>query len=359
MAVFSSISSLLSWLPQRAEGLDSGRISGDDLVNQFAQSELLGLGVPDEWQGQGGSLCDAVLAISAVARESLTAAFVLWGQRTFIEYLLHSPNTALREKLLPSLLRGQLAGATGLSNAMKFLSGIESLQVKATPAQAQWQLTGKLPWVTNLLPNNFVVAAAVEDTHTQTPRIFAIPHDSKGLTRSDDLSLIALQSSNTAALQLNNLTLTDEWLIHAEAYTFLSQVRPAFLGLQCGLSLGLAEVALERAEQAIANKPHVLRTTITALQQQLNQQLFLLLNGLEHKLFITQPQLLFTIRIRLADIVQQAVQLELQANGGKAYLLPQQGFARRWREAAFIPVVTPSIVQLRTVLAEQAVAEAA
>ncbi len=40
------------------------------------------------------------------------------------------------------------------------------------------------------------------------------------------------------------------------------------------------------------------------------------------------------------------------ASGGRAYLSgPGRDFARRWREAAFIPVITPSIVQLKTALA--------
>ena len=47
--------------------------------------------------------------------------------------------------------------------------------------------------------------------------------------------------------------------------------------------------------------------------------------------------------------------LELQASGGKAYLTANgSGFARRWRESAFVPIVTPSLVQLRTELQRQA-----
>ena len=47
----------------------------------------------------------------------------------------------------------------------------------------------------------------------------------------------------------------------------------------------------------------------------------------------------------------EAVALELQAAGGRAYLRePGRDFARRSREAAFIPVITPSLVQLRSAL---------
>ncbi|MGV8481972.1 acyl-CoA dehydrogenase, partial [Pseudomonas aeruginosa] len=47
----------------------------------------------------GGTLADAVERVAAVAARSLTAAFVFWGQRAFIEYLLQSPNQELRQRL--------------------------------------------------------------------------------------------------------------------------------------------------------------------------------------------------------------------------------------------------------------------
>ena len=101
-------------------------------------------------------------AIAEVSAHSLTAGFVFWGHRTFIEYLLQSPNAALRETLLPDLLAGRRGGATGLSNAMKFLSGIEELSVQSQRSGTALQLDGYLPWVTNLPAAGFDVAMAVK-----------------------------------------------------------------------------------------------------------------------------------------------------------------------------------------------------
>ncbi|MNG16408.1 hypothetical protein D3C84_1003210 [compost metagenome] len=77
--------------------------------------------------------------------------------------------------------------------------------------------------------------------------------------------------------------------------------------------------------------------------------------GLLEGRFLTQPAALFKLRITLAETAADAVQLELQASGGKAYLSAYgAGFARRWRESAFVPIVTPSLVQLRAELQRQA-----
>ena len=123
---------LSRFLTDNALSLDTDSSQSAALLPALAASGLPRRGVPVALGGEGGHTTDALDAISAVAEHSLAAAFVLWGHRAFIEYLLQSTNEGLRERWLPALLDGNTAGATGLSNAMKFLSGIESLQVQAT-----------------------------------------------------------------------------------------------------------------------------------------------------------------------------------------------------------------------------------
>lgn len=63
------------------------------------------------------------------------------------------------------------------------------------------------------------------------------------------------------------------------------------------------------------------------------------------------PRQLLEVRIGAVELAMRAVQLELQALGGKAYSsVPGNGFARRWREVAFLPVLTPSLMHLKTEL---------
>ena len=76
--------------------------------------------------------------------------------------------------------------------------------------------------------------------------------------------------------------------------------------------------------------------------------------GLRAGTYVGAAARLFELRIALAEIAQEAVTLELQASGGRAYLAkPGESFARRWREAAFVPIITPSLVQLKAALATQ------
>ena len=351
-------SNLSHWLEAEADALDRGLREADDVLPQLASAGVLGLGVDEHAGGAGGDTCAAIDAIASVAGHSLTAAFVLWGQRTFIEYLLHTDNAALRERLLGELLSGKVAGATGLSNAMKYLSGIEELSVRAAPTDAGWQLDGRLPWVTNLRKSAFVVAAAVE-LPGAAPFIAAIPDDLAGLTRSADLQLLGLQSSNTAALQLDALQLNRDWLLASDARHYLPRVRPGFLGLQCGMTIGLTRRSLQEVERHLAGSRSVLEAEWRDLLARLEQCDAELKHGLCVGRFQSEPASMFHLRIALAELAGQAVQLELQASGGKAYLQQHgAGFARRLRESAFVPIVTPSLVQLRGELQRHAGAAA-
>lgn len=346
---------LSEWLDAQAQALDQGHCDPQQVLARLAGADVLRVGIDQELGGSGGDLTDALEVMAAVASHSLAAAFVFWGQRAFIEYLLHSPNQALRERLLPSLLSGELAGATGLSNAMKFLSGIEALQVKARDQGQGWSLNGRLHWVTNLRKSGFVVAAAIEHEEGDAPFILAIPDALPGLQRSDDLQLMGLQSSNTAALDLSQVQVPRDWLLHDDARVFLPAVRPAFLGLQCALAIGLARRALREVESHVQGARSILMEPLHEQRQHLEQTVAELKEGLLDGRFLTQPAALFRVRIALAEATANAVQLELQACGGKAYLNEfGSGFARRWRESAFVPIVTPSLVQLRAELQRQA-----
>ena len=341
---------LSRWLEAHAEPLDRGEHDAENVLPQLAASGLLGLGVSESLGGAGGTTLDAVDAVAEVATYSLTSAFVLWGQRSFIEYLLVSDNTGLRERLLGDLLAGRVAGATGLSNAMKFLSGIEQLGVSAEEEQNGWRLNGRMPWVTNLRKGGYVVAAAI-DLPGREPFIAALPDELTGLQRSDDLQLIGMQSSNTAALDVRDVQLDRDWLLGQDARTYLGKVRPAFLGLQCGMSIGLARRALAEARRNLDFRRSVLEDEFQRVSDQLASAEAQLKQGLSDGRFVGQPAAMFHVRIALAESVADAIQLELQTSGGKAYLQAHgEGFARRLRESAFVPVITPSLVQLKTEL---------
>ncbi len=340
-------------LAANARGLNEGfpGYSVGDSLRRLADSGQLGLGVPPALGGNGGTLLDAVQAIATVAAECLTSGFVFWCHRTLIQYLVASPNTWLQQEILPSILRAERSGATGLSNAMKHLSGIEPLKVTARTSAEAITLNGFLPWASNLQPDNFVVAIAASRSQGEQ-WIIAVPHDAEGLERGEDLPLIGLRASWTSTLRFNQTRVSKQWLISNDAASFLTSVRPAFLLLQCGLCLGMIQRSLQVVDAGLQGAATVLLSRYSNTQAQfqaLSQQTEILASIAAPDFSLAQTRQLFEVRIALARLATQVVWLELEAKGGHAYLQGSDT-ERRLREVAFLPVLTPSIVQLEHAL---------
>lgn len=337
---------------ERAGRLNDG-IAGShvsDSLAQIAQAGLLGFGVPEALGGAGGTLLDAVEAIAAVSAECLTSGFVFWCQRAFVEYLAASDNRWLQTEILPRVLSTDLSGATGLSNAMKHLAGIERLRLTAKLTPETVTLNGFLPWASNLRPGQFAVAVAAQ-TNTGRSVVVAVPADAAGLSRGEDLQLFGLQASWTSSLRLDNVQLPHRWIISDDAPTFLPKIRPAFLLMQCGLGLGIARRAMDETILSITGKNETVLSkrfghfTMTLVKLETQLWRLCILPAFD----IAQMRQLFELRIALTRLAVELVWLELEAKGGSAYLKPT-GTARRLREVTFLPVLTPSLIQLETEL---------
>ncbi len=347
--------SLAAWLDAHADSLDADTLHADALPARLAQAGLFTAAVPEGEGGDGRALSAAVDIVAGLAEHSLGAAFVYWAQRAVIACLLASPNRDLVRRLVPDLVHGRLAGAPGLSNAMKFLGGLDRLRITGTAAPDGMRLNGTVAWATNLSRQGFLAAIAVGGEHGDNPAVFALPHDARGVVREPDLDLLALRGTNTAALRLDEVVLDASWQIHPQARVFLPSIRPVFVGLQCGLGLGLARASLRAARAALDGRPSVLAGDVDALDAEIAACRQALCAGLDDGSLRERPRDLLTLRLRMVDIAAAAVALELQALGGRALLRAESGgYARRAREAAFLAVVTPTVAHLKGDLARLA-----
>lgn len=347
--------SLTVWLKQRTQALNSGTDEGSLLVPRFALAGLFKTAVPVEHGGAGGSQSTAIAVVAELAEHSLSAAFVFWAQRASIECILQGSNEGLLRRLLPELMNGLLAGAPGLSNGMKSLRGMDTWRMRCTRSSEGARLNGSVPWATNLQPQGFVALVAASDPQAESPAVFAVPHRAPGLVREPDLDLAALRGTSTGSLTLADVMLDDDWLLHGDGKVFLPRVRAMFIGLQCGLGLGLARASLRVVRQLLEGRSSILHEELASLETAVDAYWHALSTGIDSGAVRERPRELLVLRMRMVEIAASAVQLESQALGGRA-LLNADGasFWRRMQEATFLGVVTPTLVQLKTELAVDA-----
>jgi alkylation response protein AidB-like acyl-CoA dehydrogenase len=113
-----------------------------DVAQLMNRQGLMGITLPEEDGGQGGSLMDAVIAIEQVASVCPRSADVVQSGsfgpiRTFAEYA--SP--ALKEKYLPDLLEGRAVMSLGMSEPDAG-SAVTDLKTTAKPDGAHYAVNG-------------------------------------------------------------------------------------------------------------------------------------------------------------------------------------------------------------------------
>jgi alkylation response protein AidB-like acyl-CoA dehydrogenase len=120
-----------------------------DIAKFFAKHGLMGITLPEEDGGQGGSLMDAVIAIEQVALVCPRSADVLQAGnfgplRTFAEYA--TPDQ--KKRYLSKLLKGEMVIALGMTEADAG-SAVTDLATTATPDGKGYRVTGGKVFTSN------------------------------------------------------------------------------------------------------------------------------------------------------------------------------------------------------------------
>jgi alkylation response protein AidB-like acyl-CoA dehydrogenase len=120
-----------------------------EVAKRMAELGLLGLTIPENKGGQGGTLVDAILAIQAVAAACPRSADVVQAGnfgaiRTFAEFA----RDAQRKRFLPSLLAGTSVMAVGMTEPDAG-SAVTELRTNATSDGSGYRISGTKVFGTN------------------------------------------------------------------------------------------------------------------------------------------------------------------------------------------------------------------
>jgi len=283
--------------------------------------------------------------IEELASICLSTGFSAWAHRMTIDYLREaSPSSPLGE-LRGELIAGRRVGATAMAVALQYLSGLTEIPVQAHPdPDGGYRLSGPIRWASNLVEDAVVVLPAV-DVSTQEQIVVAVTVDSPGFNRAPIRPLLALNATYSTSFELDDLAVADSAVISRDLRAFARRARPAMLLLQTSFCLGLAGRCLAETKKGLASG----RGTLDAPYAELADRHAELARATdEWRADPAQADPVSCTRARLdaAELVRGASHLEFAATGGRAYGATA-GASRRAREAAFLPVQSPTEVHLR------------
>ena len=322
---------LEAYFAERAEAVDRGTADVRDGLRHLADHGLLAH--PD--------LATNCAVIEGVARHCLTSAFSAWAHTMVAEYLSLSGSSALQAEL-PRLRRAETIGSTAMAPAMQHLVGLADLGVQFRHDRERYVVDGAVRWASNLFIEGFlvVVGAAGPDG---ARAVLAIASNAPGVHAGEPLELLALGATRSSSLRFEGVALDPSRVVSADFAPFLRAVKPRFLLLQSSFCLGLArgaldgtQVGLERSFAAFRREHDRLSADLQAL-------------GARHRRLIGDlgpTPAVVAHRLEVATMARLAVDLELRVAGGGGYRASSPT-ARRLREAAFLPIQSPTEGHLR------------
>jgi alkylation response protein AidB-like acyl-CoA dehydrogenase len=330
----------------RAGATDRGAGDVRPALAELGAAGALALGVP----GHPGTLAEQAEVLRSLARGCMATAFSAWAQRMAIEYLAGWGSGSLREELLPELVAGTRPAATAMATAFQDALGLREVGVCARSSPSgEVVLDGVVPWASNLFDGAVVVLPARTDDGRRL--IVAVRTDTVGLTLPPYPSLLALDATASTSLRLEDVRIAATWVLTDRFLDFLTAVRGPFLLLQTAFCLGIADAALDAAADRFEGASSVLaldHDDLVVRRDRLNA---------EHERQLahggTADRTTVQLRLDAGRLGVDATRHELVVRGGAGYLAAG-ATARRFREAAFLPIQSPTEAQLRWELSRSA-----
>jgi len=300
-------------------------------------------------------LSTAVSAMAVVSKECMSTGFMTWCQDVLGWYIENSENAGLQQNILPEIARGRVLGGTALSNPMKYFSGIEPLQLKATPVYGGFIINGTLPWVSNLGADHYFGAIARTDDSSGREIMFLMSCASDGFKLLRNAEFTAMEGTGTFACQFKDVFIAESRLLADPVQPYLKKIKAGFILLQGGMAMGLIDSCIELMREVepllghvnsfLEDRPDEIEADFIDLGERIGDLLVDPYNQSDEFL-----QDVIQLRLEASELTLRAAHSAMLHTGARGYLAaaPAQ---RKLREAYFVAIVTPAIKHLRRELA--------
>ena len=314
--------SILETVSEKAKAVDAGTEDARYILPVLAEVGLLDT-----------DLLTAARTVREISRRDLSVGFTIWAHLMTQTYLANA-NKPAASAVEQSLRSGARPGITGMAAAFKEFAGCGEIELAATPVEGGYRVTGKLNWASNLYDD------AVVRTDDGDRLLIFVESGVEGLTFGKPFGLLGLNATASAWVSLENVFVPESQVLTHDFDAFILQVRPTFVVLQIAECIGVAEASIAAASERLFG---VNATFADEVQDIIARQENIITRVGNSDI---SPVELLELRLEAAEVAVAAANVEVRVAGGAGYAKSSPA-SRRFREAAFIPVQSPSEAQLR------------
>jgi alkylation response protein AidB-like acyl-CoA dehydrogenase len=233
--------------PRVADMEKAGRID-PELLPKYFELGLMGIEVPDQFGGAGGTLFMVTLAVEEISKVDASAAIVCDVQNTLVNYpIARYGSDAQKSKYLPRL-SSEAIGAYALSESG---SGSDAfgLATRAEKRGDRWVLNGQKLWITNGAEAEIFVVFANADPSAGYRGItaFIIERDFRGVRVGKKEDKLGIRASSTVELLLDNCEVPAENVLGPVGHGYkiaINTLNEGRIGIGAQM-IGIAQGALD------------------------------------------------------------------------------------------------------------------
>ena len=220
------------------------------IFREMGEMGLLGVTVPEEYGGLGGSYVSYGLVAREVERIDSGYRSMMSVQSSLVMYPIYAYGSeAQRQKYLPGLASGALIGCFGLTEPDAG-SDPGAMKTRAERTATGYKLTGSKMWISNAPIADVFVVWAKSDAHGGKIRGFVLEKGMAGLSAPKIANKLSLRASITGEIVMEGVEVGEEALLpHVEGlkgpFGCLNRAR---YGISWGV-LGAAEFCWHAARQ--------------------------------------------------------------------------------------------------------------
>lgn len=216
------------------------------LVRRLFEMGLMGIGVPEEYGGSGGSFFDAALAVEMISAVDPAVGVLVDVQNTLLESALARWGTEAQKKKYLPRLAADTVGAYALSEAASG-SDAFALQMRAEKRGECYALYGHKLWITNAKEAGLFIVFATVDASAGYKGItaFLVEKGMAGFTVGRKEDKLGIRASSTCELIFNGCEVPAEQVLGevGKGYKIaIETLNEGRIGIGAQL-LGLAESA--------------------------------------------------------------------------------------------------------------------
>jgi short/branched chain acyl-CoA dehydrogenase len=236
--------------------MDEAGVFRKDIIQQFFTMGLMGIEIPEEFGGQGGTFFQAILAVEELSAVDPSAGVIVDVQNTICNNaLMRWATPQQKAKYLP-LLAGKWVASYALSEAGSG-SDAFAMATRAEDKGDHFLLNGRKLWITNAAEAGFFLlfANANPEAGYKGVTAFLIERDFPGFAVGKKEDKIGLRASSTCELILDNCRVPRENVMgevgkgYKIAIETLNEGRIAIGAQMIGLARGALDHAVAYARE--------------------------------------------------------------------------------------------------------------